>query len=169
VWGVLGAAGVVVCGYMGVGKWKRLLPALALPVLVAGAGNYLYHQTIAHQHAAVSSLYGYVKTHYTTADCIGFTPDPDSNERFNLYSYYLHGYDIKKMTVRQWQQQDCRGPYLTYDTALATRPGLQVAAVEAGTNLLMITHAGSTVATVSSPTSAVWSPAELPHSAILFK
>jgi hypothetical protein len=168
-WGVLGAAGVLVCGYLGTIRLKRFLPILALPVLMACAGNYVYHLTIARQHASVSSLYGYIKMQYAKTDCIGFTPNPDSNERFNLYSYYLHGYNIKKMTLQQWRQQGCQGPYLTYDAAVATAPGLQVAAVEASTQLLMVTHGTGVISAASTERLADGSPLLMQRSAIIFK
>jgi hypothetical protein len=169
VWGVLGAAGVIVCGYLGTARLKRFLPILALPVLLTCTGNYVYHLTIVRQHASVSSLYDYIKAQYAKTDCIGFTPDPDSNERFNLYSYYLHGYNIQKMTVQQWQQQGCEGPYLTYDATLSARPGLQLAAVESTTQLLMVTHGTGMISAASTERLADGSPLPLQRSALIFK
>lgn len=140
VWGLLGASAIVACGFMGTSKRKIYLPALLVPLIaLAGLGNYLYQYRIARGYAAPSSLYQYVQTNFTTTDCIGFTPDLDKSERFNLYSYYLQGYDMKKMTLDEWQRQDCKGPYLTYDSALAVSPELQVIGLEATTGLYMIT------------------------------
>lgn len=140
VWGILGAVGVMWCGLMGDRKRKAYLMLLIVPIVLAGAGNYIYKQTITRQHSSVSSLYQYIRTHYAASDCIGFTPAPDSNERFNLYSYYLHGYNLKMMSIQQWQQQQCRGPYLGYDAPSSSQPSLQVAGVEKSTGLYMITQ-----------------------------
>lgn len=142
VWGVLGTVGVVWCGLMG-GKHKAYLAFLILPVVLAGAGNYIYKQTITTEHASLSSMYQYIRAKYTASDCIGFTPVADSNERFNLYSYYLHGYDIKKMTLQQWQQQKCQGPYLTYDASASSTAHLQIVGQEAQTGLYMFAPSGS--------------------------
>ncbi|HUB93149.1 MAG TPA: hypothetical protein VMB52_01455, partial [Verrucomicrobiae bacterium] len=138
-WGLLGACGVAACGLLGTSTRKRYLVLLLALVSLTDVGNYLYHRTIIQQHATVSSLYQYIKANYATTTCIGFTPTVDSNERFNLYSYYLHGYDLKKMTLHQWQQS-CDGPYFTYSPGTADLPGLQISGVEVSTNLYMLTR-----------------------------
>jgi hypothetical protein len=140
VWGVLGAIGVGLVAFMGSKHRKVWLVLVLVPVALCTAGNYMYHQALMQGHASVSSLYTYIKTNYTTTDCIGFTPVPDSNERFNLYSYYLHGYDVKKMTFEQWQQQGCTGPYMTYDAPSPDQSSVQVVGREASTGLYMLTQ-----------------------------
>jgi len=145
VWGIIGACGIAFCGLLGTGRRKVFLPLLLVPIMLAGASNYLYNRTITEQHATVSSLYDYIKSNYSTTDCIGFTPAPDNYERFNLYSYYLHGYNIRKMTMEQWQQQGCTGPYLTY-TPLAMASDLRIVGVEAGTGLQMVARSDQSLA-----------------------
>lgn len=139
LWAVLGALGIIVAGFMGTKNYKRLLVLLIIPVILTGASNYLYHQTIVKQHSTVSSLYQYIKNTSNKSECIGFTPAPDTNERFNLYSYYLHGYNIQQMTLEQWQQNNCNGPYLTYDKAQIL-DGLRLIGTEEKTGLLVIDH-----------------------------
>lgn len=137
VWGLLGAAGIVAVGLMGTKQRKVWLTLLLFPILLAGAGNYLYSQTITRQHSTVSSLYPYIKAHYAPDDCMGFSPGGDPDERFNLYSYYLHGYDLRKIGLQQWQQAGCTGPYFTYDLAQGTQAGLPLIGREASTGLYM--------------------------------
>jgi hypothetical protein len=169
VWGVLGALGILVCGIAGMNNRKVYLTLLLVPLMLAGGSNYLYKQTITRQHSSVSSLYGYIKANYMPSDCIGFTPNPDSNERFNLYSYYLHGYNVKKMTLQQWQQQDCKGPYFTYDSTVAMGSNLQVTGLEAKTNLYMVTRSHEPIALQpSKDTTPVFSGNELVGYAITF-
>lgn len=139
VWGLLGAIGIAVVGWFGTAKRKHLLPLLLLPILLlAGLGNYLYQHRIVHGYTAPSSLETYIKLNYDTDDCIGFDPANDPNERYNLYSYYLTGYRLQKMTLEQWQN-DCQGPYLTYDSKLAESPGFQLMGMELKTGLFMVT------------------------------
>lgn len=142
VWAVLGAVGILVAGYMFTKNRKPLLALLLVPIILASIGNYIYHKTITLQHSTVSSLYQYIKETNTTSECIGFTPASDTNERFNLYSYYLHGFDIKKMTFEQWRLDNCLGPYLTYSPPLALPSGLRVTGREEQTGLLMISRVG---------------------------
>lgn len=167
-WGVLGAVGVAITGFMGIRQRRVYLLLLLVPVALAGAGNYMYKQTITQQHASVSSLYEYIKNGYSPATCIGFTPAPDSNERFNLYSYYLHGYDIKKMTLAQWQQQDCQGPYLTYDTSIGSQAHLQVIGEETQTGLYMFARPGSMVGNKTPQTAGTFR-SDLVGSAVTFR
>jgi hypothetical protein len=149
VWGLVGAAGIIFCGFFGRTRYKPFLILLLIPIALAGVANSIYNRTVTQQHASVSNLYNYVRTYYSEADCIGFAPDADSHERFNLYSYYLHGYDIRKMTLEQWQQQDCQGPYFTYDPTIAVAPSLEIKGVEASTNLYMVTRTGNALAVQS--------------------
>jgi hypothetical protein len=139
LWGLMGAIGIAIVGLMGVKKRKLLLVLVLIPIILAGAGNYLYHRTIIDQHSTVSSLYSYIKDHYQPTDCIGFTPAPDNNERFNLYSYYLHGYNVKQISFEQWQKNGCKGAYLTYTPLVTLDPTLQITGQEAQTGLQMIT------------------------------
>ncbi len=112
LWGLIGAIGVLFVGFA-TGKRKRLLWLLALPIALSAAGNYRYHHAIIRDHSMVTSLYDQLKNTYSRSDCIGFTPQKNSSERFQLYAYYLHGYNLRQMTLQQWQQS-CAGPYLTY-------------------------------------------------------
>jgi len=169
VWGVIGVCGVLVCGLMGDNRRKVYLPLLLIPIILTAGSNYLYNVTITRQHATVSSLYTYIRENYSKTDCIGFTPEVDHNERFNLYSYYLHGYNVKKMSLEQWQKQSCNGPYLTYDAAPAASPSLQISGVETKTNLYMLTrtHYDEPIAQTHEDT-AVMSDDELLQNAIIF-
>jgi hypothetical protein len=147
LWGLIGAGGVAVCGFMGGGSRKRYLPILLAPIMLTWGGNYLYHRTVAQEQGSVSSLYQYIRANYAASDCIGFTPVPDSNGRFAVYSYYLHGYNLEKMSLQQWEQQKCTGPYLTYNPgAVATLPDLQVTGEEASTQLYMLTRSTEDIA-----------------------
>lgn len=139
VWGIFGAVGIAICGLMGTAQRKKYLVLLLVPIFLAGAGNYMYQYRIVHGYASPSTLYQYIKDNYSTTDCIGFTPDSDNNERFNLYSYYLHGYNVRKITIDQWQKQDCKGLYLTYDDAAVDPAMLQIIGIEAKSGLHVIT------------------------------
>lgn len=138
LWGLLGAIGVVFVGFCGARPNKKWLILLIFPVLLTGGGNYRYHHSILQTHSSVSSLYAALKDHYAGSSCIGFTPVPDSHERFALYSYYLHGTDLKKMSLSAWEEQGCSGPYLTYDFNPAASPGLQAIARESTSGLYVI-------------------------------
>lgn len=143
IWGVFGAAAIMICGVLG-SKTRRkymLLPLLPLLMLCA-VDNHMYQFRIAHSYASPSTLYQYVRANYAASDCIGFSPSNDDHERFSLYSYYLHGYNLKRMPFERWQQEKCAGPYLTYDPSLAASPALQVKGVESKTGLYMITRLG---------------------------
>jgi hypothetical protein len=141
VWGLLGCLGILLCLFASGKQPKKYLLILLIPILIADFGNIYYHRKILLTHSTVTNLYGYVKSHYSPDDCIGFSVTVDSQERFALYSYYLHGYHIKQMTPEQWLVNNCRGPYFTYDKeSVATQPGLHISGVETKTGLLMITR-----------------------------
>lgn len=147
LWGVLGATGVLLVGMLGRRFRGLRITMLVGVVLLAGLGNTLYHQTILNQHATVSSLYQYVRSHYGPTDCMGFTPATDSYERFSLYSYYLHGYNLTKMSQQQWQQEDCSGPYFTYALDAHTPDTVSVIGKETTTGLIVLTQHRSSVGT----------------------
>lgn len=169
LWGIMGAAGILFVGLLGSGRRKALLPLLILPIAFTGAGNYIYKQTVTTQHATVSSLYAYIQQNYSRQDCIGFTPVSDSHERFNLYSYYLHGYNIKKMSLEQWQASGCTGPYLTYDIAAANQSGLEIIGVEDKTNLYVLESPVPTTGTVAADDDTPILGEALKKSAIIFE
>lgn len=170
IWAIIGALGIAVWCLLAEKRRRLFIPLLLLPILMTGAANTLYRHTIVDEHAYVSSIYSFIKDHYTKAQCIGFTPDPDSNERFNLYSYYLHGYNIKKMSYDQWQTEGCSGPYLTYDHALAAIPSLQLTGVEQGSDLRMYTKKDSALANVPDPElSPIISKDDLSNYGIIFR
>lgn len=146
LWGLLGALGIMYVALLGNGRKKVYLTLLLVPIALTGASNYIYNLTITKQHATVSGLYQYIKTNYSTSDCIGFTPQPDNHERFNLYTYYLQGYNLKRIPIEQWQQEGCTGPYLTYDVASANKLGLKVAGMEQKTGLYVFVHPAHSVA-----------------------
>lgn len=140
IWGVLGALGIGVTLVAAKIRKKTIALALLVPILLCGAANLIYHQTILRQHSTVSTpLYSYLTAQHTKTDCIGFTPLTDSQERFSLYSYYLHGYDVRTMPVDDWLKQDCKGPYFTYDKTIATKLGLSERELDNNTGLLMLT------------------------------
>lgn len=118
-WGLLGAVGIGFVGVLGSYRRQTVMALLLVPVAMCGIANSLYHQTIVKQYSTPAELYTVIKQKYQPDDCIGFTTDVDSQERFNLYTYYLRGYDFKKMTVQEWQAEGCTGPYLTYDNTVA--------------------------------------------------
>ncbi|TAL14732.1 hypothetical protein EPN95_01945 [Patescibacteria group bacterium] len=149
LWAILGGIGIAIVGLMGTKKYKPFLLLLFIPITLADVGNYLYHHTVINQHSTVSSLYQDIKNSYKETDCIGFTPVPDSNERFNLYSYYLHGYDIRQISFAQWLRDNCSGPYLTYTLPPSLPDGVQVTGQEVSTKLLLISHVGTGSATVT--------------------
>lgn len=139
IWGLLGAAGVAVTFYAARTGKKAFALVFLVPVVFSAVANLHYHRTILAEHSTVSApLYTYITTKHTRSDCIGFTPEVDSRERFSLYSYYLHGYDVQTMPAGDWVKQNCSGPYFTYDPSLAGQLGLSAHAVDNGTGLLML-------------------------------
>lgn len=136
LWGLLGAAGILFVGLLGSPKRKIWLTVLLVPVVLSGISNYLYHSTIM-EHATVSTLSSYITHTYKPNDCIGFTAGADPDERFNLYSYYLHGYNVTKQSLGDWQKRGCRAGYLTYAPGEAATAGLHQVGSEPASGLYL--------------------------------
>ena len=143
LWGALGGAGIAAVALMA--KRKVFLTLLIIPVALVATSNMLYHHAILNSNAKVTSLYSYIHTNYTPADCIGFTNDADPNQRFELYSYYLHGYTVERLPLSKWLSMDCGGAYLTYSLPSLQADNLRVIGQETSTGLYVLSRSGGTV------------------------
>lgn len=143
IWGILGAGAIGVT-YVAARKNKKIIILALLPIILLTDGaNMLYHYTILTDHSTVSSLYSYVKDTYAPNQCIGFSPQIDSLERFSLYSYYLHGYNVQQMSMNDWIKDKCTGPYFSYNSDVKM-PGVFEKGTDKTVGLLMFVRAVST-------------------------
>lgn len=140
IWALAGGCAIVLVWFSIHHRHYWLLGLLMLPILLCDVAGLRYHRNILHDHSTVTSLYSYLKTSTTDTSCLGFSDIVDNQERFSLYSYYLHGRNIQRLTVDQWQAQKCQGPYFTYDRTTATNNALYVSGEEKKTGLLMLTR-----------------------------
>jgi hypothetical protein len=143
VWGILGAGAIVITYFAAKTGKKTVILALIPIILLTNGANLLYHYTILTDHSTVSSLYSYVKDHYAPNQCIGFSPQIDSLERFSLYSYYLHGYNVQQMSMNDWINAKCTGPYFSYNSDI-NMPGVFEKGTDKTVGLLMFVRAVST-------------------------
>ena len=143
LWGVLGAIGVVVVALLS--RRKTLLVVMLVPVLLADAGSMLYHRTISGPHAQVSTLYNYIQNSEQRSSCLGFTTATDSNERFALYAYYLHGYTITLQPLDQWLAKKCGGLYMTYTVPDLATTKLHIVGRETYSGLYILARPGQNI------------------------
>lgn len=140
LWGLLGAAGVLIAGFAGtIQRRPWLITALPLIAAVFVANNLFHRSLIQHYSQPSQQIYSLV-TEQPAGTCVGFSPGTDTSERYALYTFYFHTYALQRMSLQDWQQQ-CkdRGVYLTYGADQAL-PGLATAAIDPQHGLLALTR-----------------------------
>jgi len=139
LWGLLGAVGVLAVGLAGMPR-RRWLLAATLPLVAAVfMANNLFHHSLVQDYGQPSQQIYALVSAQPAGSCVGFTSSgTDTNERYALYTFYLHAYNLQRMSLGGWQQQ-CkgRGVYLTY---AAGNVGLHAAADDPRYGLLAITR-----------------------------